>query len=59
MDGASLINDHDLFECNLCSFKSGYGESVNENLIEHVNCPEAKETTNGPEETVKLRYQVF
>ena len=49
LDIASLTNEHDLFECNLCSFESGYGDSIREHLIEHVNPPleekPTKETT--------------
>ena len=37
MDIPSLTNEHDLFECNLCSFESGNEESVREHLIDHVN----------------------
>ena len=44
MDIASLTNEHDLFECNLCSFESGYGDNVKENLIDHVN--QSKEDQN-------------
>lgn len=44
MDIASLTNGHDLFECNLCSFESGCGDSVKEHLINHVN--QSKEDQN-------------
>ena len=37
MDITTLTNGHDLFECNLCSFESGLGDSIREHLIDHVN----------------------
>ena len=37
LDISSLTNGLDLFECNLCRFESGYGDSIREHLIEHVN----------------------
>ena len=36
LDIASLINGHDLFECNLCSFESGLGDSIREHMIYRV-----------------------
>lgn len=37
LDISTLTNGHDLFECNLCSFESGIGDSVKEHLIDHLN----------------------
>ena len=37
LDISTLINGHDLFACNLCSFESGHGESIKEHLVDHVN----------------------
>ena len=54
LDVASLTNEYELFECNLCSFESGHEDSVKEHMIDHVNSPPKKTaTTNGLEETVK------
>ena len=58
MDIESLLNGHDLFECNLCSFESGHEDSVREHLIEHVNHPKYSETTDesGYEGSVKGHF---
>ena len=45
LDIASLTNDHDMFECNLCSFESGVGDSIREHLVDHVNPPIEEEPT--------------
>ena len=37
LDITTLTNGHDLYECNLFSFKSGLGDSIREHLINHVN----------------------
>ena len=37
LDISTLTNGHDLFECNLCSFESGYGDSIREHLVDHLN----------------------
>ena len=34
---STLKNGHELFECNLCSFESGLGDSIREHIIDHVN----------------------
>ena len=36
MDIASITNGHNLFECNLCGFDSGHGDSIREHMIDHV-----------------------
>ena len=45
MDLASLTHGNDLFECNLCSFESGMGDSIREHLIDHVNSTLEEEPT--------------
>ena len=45
MDLASLTHGNDLFECNLCSFESGMGDSIREHLIDHVNSSLEEEIT--------------
>ena len=37
LDISTLTNGHEVFECNLCSFESGLGDSIREHLIDHVN----------------------
>ena len=37
MDITSLTHGQDIFECNLCRFESGVGDSIREHLIDHVN----------------------
>ena len=37
LDITTLTNGHDLFECNLCSFESGVGDSIKEHLVDHLN----------------------
>ena len=37
LDISTLTNGHNLFECNLCSFESGYGDSIREHLVDHLN----------------------
>ena len=37
LDVTTLTNNDDMFECNLCSFESGVGDSIKEHLIEHMN----------------------
>ena len=37
LDISTLTNGHDLFECNLCSFESGVGDSIKEHLVDHLN----------------------
>ena len=59
MDIASLTNDHDLLECNLCSFESGRGDSVKEHMIEHMNLTKQPETDESPVETIKPKYQLL
>ena len=45
LDISSLTNGNEMFECNLCSFESGVGDSIREYLIDHVNPPaEDKQT---------------
>ena len=44
MDITSLTNEHDLFECNLCTFESGNKDSVREHMIDHLN--QSKEDLN-------------
>ena len=39
IDIESPTNGHGMFECNLCSFKSGHKDSVKEHLIQHVISP--------------------
>ena len=46
LDIAKITNGHDLFECNLCTFKSGYGDSIREHLIDHVNYSRNDEKEN-------------
>ena len=45
LDISSLTNGHELFECNLCSFESGVGDSIREHLLDHVNPPKKEEMT--------------
>ena len=33
----SLTNDHDIFECELICFESGYEGSMKKHLMDHVN----------------------
>ena len=37
LDITTLTNNHDMFQCNLCSFASGVGDSIKEHLIDHLN----------------------
>ena len=37
LDITTLTNDHDMVECNLCSFESGVGDSIKEHMIDHLN----------------------
>ena len=37
LDVTALTNNEDIFECNLCSFESGVGDSIKKHLIDHVN----------------------
>ena len=37
LDISTLTNGHNLFECNLCSFESGYGDSIKAHLVDHLN----------------------
>ena len=37
LDISTLTNGHELFECNLCSFESGYGDIIREDLVNHLN----------------------
>ena len=37
LDIAKITDGHEFFECNLCSFESGYGDSIRKHLIDHVN----------------------
>ena len=37
LDMTTLTNDHDMFECNRCSFESGVGDSIKEHMIDHLN----------------------
>ena len=45
MDLAYLTHGNDLFECNLCGFESGMGDSIREHLIDHVNSTLEEEPT--------------
>ena len=59
MDIASLTNEDDVFECNLCSFESGLGDSLKEHMIEHINLTKQRETDNSIAETSKPKYQLL
>ena len=56
IDIASLTNGHDLFECNLCSFESGLGDSIREHMIDHVN-PQIHDESASAADVVKAPYQ--
>ena len=56
IDIASLTNGHDLFECNLCSFESGLGDSIREHMIDHVN-PQRHDESESAADVVKAPYQ--
>ena len=56
IDIASLTNGHDLFECNLCSFESGLGDSIREHMINHVN-PQRHDESESAADVVKAPYQ--
>ena len=49
LDITTLTNNHDMFECNLCSFESGVGDSIKEHLIDHVNQSNYEEKQNKEE----------
>ena len=49
LDITTLTNNHDMFECNLCSFESGVGDSIKEHLIDHVNQSNYEEKPNKEE----------
>ena len=56
MDITSLRNEHDLFECNLCSFECGNKDSGREHMIDHLNqSKEDKNTNLADEEKPKKR----
>ena len=38
-----------MFECNLCSFESGVGDSIKEHLIDHVNYSNLEDRRNKEE----------
>ena len=46
MDITSLRNEHDLFECNLCSFECGNKDSGREHMIDHLNQSKEDKNTN-------------
>ena len=37
LDISTLTKGHDLFECNLCSFESEYGDSIKTHLVDNLN----------------------
>ena len=49
LDITTLTNSHDMFECNLCSFESGVGDSIKEHLIDHVNYSNLEDRRNKEE----------
>ena len=57
LDIVSLTNGHDLFECNLCSFESGLGDSIRKHIIDHVLPQRHEEATNLPEKEVRPLYK--
>ena len=57
LDIASLTNGHNLFECNLCSFESGLGDSIREHMIDHVLPQRHDNRTNLPDEEVRPPYK--
>ena len=37
LDISTLANGHEVFECNLYSFKCGHEDSIKKHLIDHLN----------------------
>ena len=57
LDIASLSNGHDLFEYNLCSFKSGLGDSIREQMIDYVLPQRHDDQEILPEDAAKAPYK--
>ena len=52
LDITTLTNNHDMFQCNLCSFTSGVGDSIKEHFIDHLH--RSKEIDKESREEVEM-----
>ena len=51
---SNLLNEDDMFECNLCTFKSGNSGCIREHLVEHVIIPKVPKKVRNESEKNKV-----